>query len=79
MSTVVIRSKNGNDSLEEIAKLTAELRKKVQEIPRSQTTIEQVRAIEGAEDGIAFFQRTSLLELAQAFDIEITKEFWFPS
>lgn len=64
--------------IEEIAKLTAELRKKVQEIPRSQTTNEQLSQIVNVEHSVLRFQR-DLCELAQAFDIEITKEFWFPS
>lgn len=65
------------EDIEEIAKLTAELRRKIQEIPRSQTTTLQTGLIINVEHSILRFQR-DLCELAQAFDIEITKEFWFP-
>lgn len=60
--------------IQEIIELTAELRKKVQEIPRSQTTNEQISQIMNVEHSILWFQR-NVLVMAYTFDIEMI---WFP-
>ena len=63
--------------IEEVAKLTAELRKKVQEISTSLISPEQLSLIRTAENGILRFQR-DLCEVAMAFGIKIGKDFWYP-
>ena len=64
-------------NIKEVAKLTAELRKKVQEIPTSLASPEQFSKIRMVEHGVLRFQR-DLCELAQAFGIKAEKDFWWP-
>ena len=63
--------------IEKIAAMTAELRKKVQEIPTSGVSDDQLVKIRVVENGILMFQR-DLCELAQTYGIGIGKDFWWP-
>ncbi|KKN74447.1 hypothetical protein LCGC14_0390670 [marine sediment metagenome] len=63
--------------IEELAKLTAELRKKVQQTPTSLANSDQLKQITNVENSILRFQR-DLWELAQAVGIKTGKEFWWP-